>query len=51
MLISLLLAQLLMQTDPRVERLLSDILIFDAHIDTPRYTVDEGYRWAEEHPY
>lgn len=28
-----------------------DILIFDAHIDTPRYFVDEGYRLADEHPY
>jgi membrane dipeptidase len=37
--------------EQRVERLLRDLLIFDAHIDTPRYTVDEGYRWADEHPY
>mgnify|MGYP003348918459 CR=1 FL=1 len=28
-----------------------DILIFDAHIDTPRYFVDEGYRLRDEHPY
>ena len=28
-----------------------DILIFDAHIDTPRYFVDEGYRLADEHKY
>ena len=27
------------------------IFIFDAHVGTPRYTVDEGYRWDEEHPY
>jgi membrane dipeptidase len=37
--------------DARVERLLRDILIFDAHIDTPRYIVDEGYRLADEHDY
>ena len=35
----------------RFERLMRDIFIFDAHVDTPRYTVDEGYRWDEEHPY
>jgi membrane dipeptidase len=35
----------------RFDQLMRDILIFDAHVDTPRYTVDEGYRWAEEHPY
>ena len=28
-----------------------DLLIFDAHIDTPGYMVDEGYRLAEEHDY
>ena len=32
--------------EQRFERLMRDLLIFDAHIDTPRYTVDEGYRWA-----
>ena len=32
-------------------RLMRDILIFDAHIDTPRYFVDEGYRLADEHGY
>jgi membrane dipeptidase len=37
--------------EERFERLMRDILIFDAHVDTPRYTVDEGYRWADEHPY
>jgi len=37
--------------DARVERLLRDILIFDAHIDTPRYFLDEGYRLADEHGY
>lgn len=35
----------------RFERLMRDILIFDAHIDTPRYFVDEGYRLADEHGY
>lgn len=35
----------------RYERLMRDILIFDAHIDTPRYTVDEGYRLADRHDY
>ncbi|MEZ5354320.1 MAG: dipeptidase [Bryobacteraceae bacterium] len=37
--------------DARTERLLRDVLIFDAHIDTPRYIVDEGYRLADEHSY
>src|SRR6266498_3806222 len=36
---------------PRVQALLKDILIVDAHVDTPGYIVDEGYRLAEEHPY
>lgn len=35
----------------RYERLMRDILIFDAHIDTPRYVVDEGYRLAHHHGY
>jgi membrane dipeptidase len=35
----------------RFERLMRDLLIFDAHIDTPRYFVDEGYRLADEHGY
>ena len=51
---SFLLGLLLLQAgglEQRIERLMRDILIFDAHVDTPRYTVDEGYRWAEEHPY
>jgi len=38
-------------TQQRLDALLRDILIFDAHIDTPRYIVDEGYRLADEHPY
>jgi membrane dipeptidase len=51
---SIALAFLLLQAgalEERFERLMRDILIFDAHIDTPRYTVDEGYQWAEEHSY
>jgi membrane dipeptidase len=40
------------QTAPeRFDRLMRDILIFDAHIDMPRYIVDEDYRMAEEHSY
>jgi len=35
----------------RFDRLMRDILIFDAHIDTPRYFVDEGYKLADEHGY
>ncbi|MFN7924500.1 MAG: dipeptidase [Bryobacteraceae bacterium] len=35
----------------RLQQLLRDILIFDAHIDTPRYIVDENYKLADEHPY
>ena len=35
----------------RAQRLLRDILIFDAHIDTPRYFVDEGYKLADDHGY
>ena len=38
-------------TAQRFERLMRDLLIFDAHIDTPGYMVDEGYRLAEEHDY
>ena len=37
--------------DGRYERLMKDILIFDAHIDTPRYFLDEGYRLADRHAY
>jgi membrane dipeptidase len=47
----LVLACLMLQAEPRFERLMRDLLIFDAHIDAPRYTVDEGYRWADEHSY
>lgn len=49
-----LLALLLLQAgdlNDRLERLLRDILIFDAHVDTPRYSIDEGYQWSEEHAY
>jgi len=35
----------------RFAQLMKDILIFDAHIDTPRYVVDENYRLADEHGY
>ncbi len=35
----------------RMERLMRDLLIFDAHIDTPRYVIDEGYQFAEQHGY
>ena len=38
-------------TEERFGRLMRDILIFDAHVDTPRYIVDEGYQLAEEHSY
>jgi membrane dipeptidase len=41
---------LLAQPD-RFNKLMRDILIFDAHIDTPRYFVDEGYRLRDEHTY
>ncbi len=37
--------------DDRYERLMKDILIFDAHIDTPRLFVDEAYRLADRHSY
>jgi membrane dipeptidase len=37
--------------DIRYERLMKDILIFDAHIDTPRLFVDEGYQLADRHSY
>lgn len=52
--LSFVLGLLLLQAgdlQERFEQLMRDILIFDAHVDTPRYTVDEGYRWAEEHSY
>src|SRR3954467_6048014 len=39
------------QAQERFDRLMRDILIFDAHIDTPRYFVDEGYKLADQHGY
>jgi microsomal dipeptidase-like Zn-dependent dipeptidase len=35
----------------RDQRLVKDILIFDAHIGTPRCFLDEGYKLAREHGY
>jgi membrane dipeptidase len=35
----------------RFERLMTDILIIDTHIDTPWYIVDEGYDIGVEHSY
>lgn len=40
-----------LQAQDRSERLLRDLLILDAHIDTPRYFLDEGYRLGDEHGY
>jgi membrane dipeptidase len=40
-----------MLAQDRYARLMRDILIFDAHIDTPRYFVDENYKLADEHGY
>ena len=39
------------QAPDRLARLLQDILIFDAHIDTPRYFADENYRLRDRHSY
>jgi len=47
----LLLAATTLSGQSRFDRLMRDILIFDAHIDTPRYVFDEGYRFADEHSY
>ena len=41
----------LLPAQDRYERLMRDLLIADAHIDTPRYFLDEGYRLADEHGY
>lgn len=41
----------LMPAQDRFSQLMRDLLIFDAHIDTPRYFVDEGYKLADEHGY
>ena len=46
-----LLAATCMAQESRLDRLMKDILIFDAHIDTPRYFLDEGYRLSERHTY
>jgi hypothetical protein len=46
-----LLAIAILPAQERYDRLMKDILILDAHIDTPRYVVDEGYRLADEHGY
>src|SRR6266566_8789593 len=46
-----LVASLCSAQDSRYERLMRDILIFDAHIDTPRLFLDEGYKLADRHPY
>src|SRR5262249_44228190 len=37
--------------DSRYQQLMKDILIFDAHIDTPRLFLDENYRLADRHSY
>jgi membrane dipeptidase len=37
--------------EQRYEHLMRDLFIADAHVDTPGYVVDEGYRLADEHPY
>jgi membrane dipeptidase len=47
----LFLAAAALPAQDRFTRLMRDILIFDAHIDTPRYFVDEGYRLKDRHPY
>jgi membrane dipeptidase len=47
----LLCAASLLPAQDRFGRLMRDILIFDAHIDTPRYFVDENYRLADQHGY
>lgn len=35
----------------RYERLMRDLLIIDTHVDTPRYFLEEGYAFGEEHAY
>ena len=47
----LLLAPALLPAQDRFSRLMRDILIFDAHIDTPRYFADENYRLRDRHSY
>jgi membrane dipeptidase len=46
-----LLMVLMLPAQDRYERLMQDLLILDAHIDTPRYFIDEDYRLAEKHGY
>ena len=35
----------------RLNRLLSDAILIDTHVDTPWYMVDESYDLGEEHSY
>ncbi len=51
MVVLLVLCSTVLPAEERFERLMRDILIFDAHIDTPRYFVDEGYRLKDRHDY
>ncbi len=44
-------AALAQSPDDRLQRLLSDGILVDTHVDTPWYIVDEGYDLAESHPY
>jgi membrane dipeptidase len=50
-LLLLLAAATALTAQDRYEQLMRDVLILDAHIDTPRYFLDEGYRLADEHGY
>ncbi len=50
-LLLVLTTSLLCGQEARLNALLKDMLIFDAHIDTPRYFLDEGYKLAERHTY
>lgn len=45
------LTALALPAQDRYTRLMRDILIFDAHIDTPRYFLDEGYKLRDRHNY
>lgn len=45
------LTALALPAQDRYARLMRDILIFDAHIDTPRYFLDEGYKLRDRHSY
>jgi membrane dipeptidase len=47
----LLTSLLLPAQDARFNNLMKDLLIFDAHIDTPRYFADENYRLRDRHNY